>query len=81
MRQPRSHIKMPKKDLVRPEKHQGVQTSQEAREATGIIEGFDFWTSLGPFIITRKTKSDVSVKLAPSCVKKTALNLTQSSVC
>ena len=81
MRQPRSHVKMPKKDLERPEKHQGVQTSQEAREATGIIEGFDFWTSLGPFIITRKTKSDVSVKLAPSCVKKTALNLTQSSVC
>ena len=68
MRQPKSHAKMPKKDLVRPKKHQRVQTSQEAREATGIIEGFDFWTSLAPFITTRKTKSDVSVKLAPSCV-------------
>ena len=39
---------------------------QEATETAGNIESHDLLTWLAPFITTRKTKSDVSVKVEQS---------------
>ena len=41
-------------------------SSPEVRETLGNVESNDFWVWLVPFITTRKTKSDVRVKVALS---------------
>ena len=40
--------------------------TKEAKEAAGIIKGYDFRIWLTPFVASRKTKSDISDKVTLS---------------